>query len=119
MDRFSPWLIDDFDGEILFSEEGTSEIGGAWFGEIPFDRPQSCDGNLSSTCFTLRTLFGHKVDQEDRLTEIRAALTEVLAKGTSPKSPPAKPGSPGRRSDSCGETSRAAPSLFVPVSGVR
>jgi [protein-PII] uridylyltransferase len=43
--------------------------------------------------FYVKNLFGHKVDQEDRLTEIRAALTEVLAKGNRP------PGTtPARRS---------------------
>jgi [protein-PII] uridylyltransferase len=34
--------------------------------------------------FYVKNLFGHKVEQEDRLTEIRAALTEVLAKGNHP-----------------------------------
>ena len=34
--------------------------------------------------FYVKNLFGHKVEQEDRLTEIRAALTEVLAKGNQP-----------------------------------
>ncbi|MFZ2004883.1 MAG: [protein-PII] uridylyltransferase [Stellaceae bacterium] len=34
--------------------------------------------------FYVKNLFGHKVEQEDRLGEIRAALTEVLAKGNQP-----------------------------------
>jgi [protein-PII] uridylyltransferase len=34
--------------------------------------------------FYVKNLFGHKVEQEDRLTEIRAALSEVLAKGNLP-----------------------------------
>jgi hypothetical protein len=34
-------------------------------------------------------LFGHKVEQEDKLAEIRAALTEVLARGNPPPSPAA------------------------------
>jgi [protein-PII] uridylyltransferase len=34
--------------------------------------------------FYVKNLFGHKVEQEDRLAEIRAALTEVLAKGNLP-----------------------------------
>jgi [protein-PII] uridylyltransferase len=34
--------------------------------------------------FYVKNLFGHKVDQDDKLAEIRAALTEVLAKGNHP-----------------------------------
>jgi [protein-PII] uridylyltransferase len=34
--------------------------------------------------FYVKNLFGHKVEQEDRIAEIRAALTEVLAKGNQP-----------------------------------
>jgi [protein-PII] uridylyltransferase len=34
--------------------------------------------------FYVKNLFGHKVEQEDRITEIRAALTDVLAKGNQP-----------------------------------
>ncbi len=36
--------------------------------------------------FYVKNLFGHKVEQEDRLAEIRGALTEVLAKGNQPLS---------------------------------
>jgi len=43
--------------------------------------------------FYVKNLFGHKVDQEDKLTEIRAALSEVLAKGNHPQAPAA----PSRR----------------------
>jgi [protein-PII] uridylyltransferase len=35
--------------------------------------------------FYVKNLFGTKVEAEDRLTEIRAALTEVLAKGNQPQ----------------------------------
>jgi [protein-PII] uridylyltransferase len=35
--------------------------------------------------FYVKNLFGHKVDQEEKLTEIRAALTEVLARGNQPQ----------------------------------
>ncbi|HVH79386.1 MAG TPA: bifunctional uridylyltransferase/uridylyl-removing protein, partial [Stellaceae bacterium] len=34
--------------------------------------------------FYVKNLFGHKVEQDERLDEIRAALTEVLAKGNPP-----------------------------------
>ncbi len=41
--------------------------------------------------FYVKNLFGHKVDQDEKLAEIRAALTEVLARGNLP------PGTAGRR----------------------
>jgi [protein-PII] uridylyltransferase len=39
--------------------------------------------------FYVKNLFGHKVEQEEKLAEIRAALTEVLAKGNVPAPAPA------------------------------
>jgi [protein-PII] uridylyltransferase len=41
--------------------------------------------------FYVKNLFGHKVEQEDRLKEIRAGLSEVLAKGNHPQAPTAPP----------------------------
>ena len=35
--------------------------------------------------FYVKNLFGHKVEHPDKLTETRAALTEVLAKGNRPQ----------------------------------
>ena len=43
--------------------------------------------------FYVKNLFGHKVDQDDKLADIRAGLTEVLAKGNRPPTPAA----PSRR----------------------
>jgi [protein-PII] uridylyltransferase len=37
--------------------------------------------------FYVKNLFGHKVEQDERLGEIRAALTAVLAKGNKPPHP--------------------------------
>ncbi|HWE77572.1 MAG TPA: [protein-PII] uridylyltransferase [Pseudolabrys sp.] len=37
--------------------------------------------------FYVKNLFGHKVEQEDRLNDIRTVLTEVLAKGNQPPQP--------------------------------
>jgi [protein-PII] uridylyltransferase len=34
--------------------------------------------------FYVKNLFGHKVEQDEKLAEIRAALTEVLARGNPP-----------------------------------
>ena len=44
--------------------------------------------------FYVKNLFGHKVEHPDKLTETRAALTEVLAKGNRP---PASAALPARR----------------------
>jgi [protein-PII] uridylyltransferase len=44
--------------------------------------------------FYVKNLFGHKVDHEDKLAEIRTALEAVLAKGNKP---PVHPASPTRR----------------------
>ena len=37
--------------------------------------------------FYVKNLFGHKIDQPDKLAEIRAALETVLAKGNRPPPP--------------------------------
>ena len=37
--------------------------------------------------FYVKNLFGHKIDQPDKLAEIRAALETVLAKGNRPPTP--------------------------------
>ena len=41
--------------------------------------------------FYVKNLFGHKVDQNEKLAEIRAALETVLAKGNRPPPPAAAP----------------------------
>jgi [protein-PII] uridylyltransferase len=41
--------------------------------------------------FYVKNLFGHKVEHEDQLAKIRAALEEILAKGNAPPSPAAAP----------------------------
>src|SRR3984957_15981887 len=41
--------------------------------------------------FYVKNLFGHKIDQTDKLAEIRAALETVLAKGNRPPTPAATP----------------------------
>jgi [protein-PII] uridylyltransferase len=41
--------------------------------------------------FYVKNLFGHKVEQPEKLAEIRVALTEVLARGNPPLSPSAAP----------------------------
>jgi [protein-PII] uridylyltransferase len=44
--------------------------------------------------FYVKNLFGHKVDQDEKLAEIRTALEAVLAKGNRP---PVHPAAPARR----------------------
>jgi [protein-PII] uridylyltransferase len=41
--------------------------------------------------FYVKNLFGHKVEHEDQLAKIRAALEEILAKGNRPPAPAAAP----------------------------
>ncbi len=40
--------------------------------------------------FYVKNLFGHKVEQDEKLAEIRTALSEVLAKGNQPQPAPAR-----------------------------